>query len=114
MSWNVLYAGKHYTVRQNEANRVHSIVREGIDPEQASICQNRVDIIITTFFGHRPIDSCNVATKMYIDGLIGWYIEDDSIKYVRSSKSVVEMDRDRPRVEIKIIETDEPVWKKLP
>lgn len=114
ISWNQYYAGKHWSVRQAEAQRVHLAVRAEIDPDQAKIFGNRVDIIITTYFDQRPYDSCNVPIKVYIDGLKDWYIKDDDIKYVRSTKSVVEIDRRRPRVEIEIADTGEPVWKKLP
>jgi hypothetical protein len=32
ISWNSLYAGKHWTHRKREADRVHMLVRAAIDP----------------------------------------------------------------------------------
>jgi hypothetical protein len=113
MSWNTLYAGKFWSVRKEEAERVHLTVLGELEPDSL-LYQNRVDIIITTYFDKRPYDSCNIPMKLYIDGLAGRLIIDDDIKYVRSSKSIVEIDRQRPRVEIDIIDTGQPVWKKLP
>jgi hypothetical protein len=84
-----------------------------IDPDEVSVFDTRVDIIVTTYFDKRPYDSCNCPVKLYVDGLKGWYIRDDDIKYVRSTKSVVELDRQRPRVEIEIVSTGEPCWDRL-
>lgn len=82
MSWNTFYAGKHWRVRKQEADRVHMLV--------ASQCLGQtpfarpVHIRFYVGFDKRPLDPDNVALKLYIDGLKGRVIADDTIKQIRS------------------------------
>ena len=101
MSWNKIYAGKHWTHRQQEADRVHQLVRSAIDPDKPMF-DCIVDIEMYVYFKNRRVqqDASNIAAKFYEDGLIGWIIEDDSPQYVRSVKTVSLLDRANPRVEI--------------
>jgi hypothetical protein len=108
ISWNKLYAGRHWSFRQEEAQRVHQLIM--YSPERIEFTQNpfkevypSCDIIITAYFDKRPLDPDNICAKLYIDGLKGSIIKDDAKKYVRSVKTVSEIDRKNPRVEIDII-----------
>lgn len=100
-SRNDLYAGKHWAVRKNMADRIHHAVRAAIDPEQAQVYTERVDIHIHAYYDSKPVDSDNVEIKLYVDGLKGWYIFDDDIKHVRTVSSTAYM-ADKCRVEIEI------------
>lgn len=107
VSWNEYYSGSHWSNRNNEAVRVHSIVRAALDPE-TEMFQGRVDIEVVVYADSRPMDPDNVCAKLYIDGLKGWWIEDDTHQYVRKTSTRVEVDKDNPRTEIivKQIEND--------
>ena len=105
MSWNTLYEQTHWGKRKEEADRVHWLVKletknQGLD----KVAIGPVDITVTAFFDKRPLDADNICAKMYIDGLIGWAIENDSYKYVKSVKTVTCIDRDNPRMVIEISE----------
>lgn len=107
MSWNQLYSGRHWSVRQSEAKRVHANVifamaEAGLGP--GNIAQAPVDITITAYFDKRPFDADNIASKFLIDGLKGWLIVDDTPKYVHSVRTCSRIDKDAPRVEIEIRE----------
>lgn len=106
MSWNTLYSGQHWTVRKEQADRVHLVVRQHINPNHKPF-KRKVDIVITVYFKNRPLDPCNITAKMYIDGLIGWWLVDDNPKYVRSVKTVSLVDKDNPRVVIEAVEVED-------
>ena len=101
MSWNRIYAGGHWSIRRDEAERVHMLVRSVIDPDQPPF-ETQVDIEMHVYFENRRLqqDASNIAAKFYEDGLIGWVIENDSPRYVRSVKTMSLIDRKLPRVEI--------------
>lgn len=101
MSWNELYAGKHWSRRSDEAIRVHALVYQYL-PETYKIFKKRVDIFITVYFKNRPFDSDNICSKFYVDGLKGRLIEDDSPKQVGFVAVRSEVDAEEPRVEILI------------
>lgn len=61
-----------------------------------------VDITVTVYFKSHPQDPDNICTKLYIDGLVGHIIEDDSPRYVSSVMSRSRIDKERPRVEIEV------------
>ncbi len=84
ISWNYLYRGQHWSKRAKLAEDIHLLV-------YASVCQQannkeklygkKVDIHIITH-QKRPIDSDNICAKLYIDGLKGLIITDDTPEYV--------------------------------
>jgi hypothetical protein len=90
----------HWTARKAEADRVHLLVRSVIDPDTVKIFDGPVDIEMVVYFKNRPMDASNILVKTYEDGLIGWVIQDDSPKYVRSVKTVSLVDKENPRIEI--------------
>lgn len=105
MSWNKMYSGLHWSKRREEAARVHLAVRGALDPNEPMF-DKAVAITVRAYFRNKRVqlDASNVAAKLYEDGLIGWLIEDDSPKYVRSMTTVSLRDRKNPRVEIQIEE----------
>lgn len=103
ISTNDYYTGKHWSVRSAETSRVKLLMREQIDPDTARIFDGRVDITMTAYFKGNTQDSGNVSAKPYIDALIGWYIKDDGIKYVRRVATESRKDNKRPRVEIEVV-----------
>lgn len=102
ISMNDYYSGKHWSKRSAETNRVKMLVRGQIDPDMVRPFGGPVDITMTAYFKGNTQDSGNVCTKPYIDALIGWYFEDDSIQYVRRVTTESRKDNKRPRVEIGI------------
>jgi Holliday junction resolvase RusA-like endonuclease len=103
-SWNLLYAGTHWRVRKQEADRVHLLVLAALGGRPARLTRT-VDIEIVAFFKGKPLDSDNICGKMYIDGLIyAGLLVNDTRAYVRRFSTQSEVDRDKPRVEITIRE----------
>ena len=81
-SWNGTYAGQHWTKRSAMANTLHYLAREAI-PAEAEAFASPVNITVTAY-RTRLIDPDNVPAKMYIDGLKGRLLDDDTPHYVRS------------------------------
>lgn len=109
MSWNKMYSGIHWTKRKKEADRVHELIKTIVGDyynikNQEAMFTGIVKIVINTYFKNRPLDSDNVCTKFYIDGLKGILIKDDDIRYVSGVTSNVFIDKENPRVEIIISE----------
>lgn len=100
-TWNKYWAGVHWSIRKDEADRVHAIVRAAIDPN-VQMFDVPVNIRVTTYFKGQMQDSPNTCTKPYIDALIGWFIYDDSPKYLDEVITRSRKDNDNPRVEILI------------
>lgn len=99
-SWNTFYSGTHWSNRRDEAERVHQLV--GLCAGAASVAEQPVDITVTAYFAGRPLDPCNITAKLYIDGLIGKWIKDDSPEFVRSVTTRSRVDKENPRVEIEM------------
>ena len=108
-SWNKMYAGVHWSERKAEADRVHMLMFSKYlnmrdDQDQLPELTERVDIHITAYFKNKPQDPDNICSKMYIDGLIGTLIADDTREYVRKVTVQSEVDKENPRVEIEVTE----------
>lgn len=101
ISWNKLYAGTHWAKRKKAADEAHSLVHANIGAWVKTFSVP-VEITVTAWFKHRPLDADNICAKLYIDGLIGTVIHDDKPEFVRSVTTVSHIDKDRPRVEIEI------------
>jgi hypothetical protein len=106
-STNEFYSTPHWSVRNRIAQGIHATVRNrlremGIGPGET--CNNRVDIEVIGYFDKRPLDSSNIAAKLFEDALKGWLIEDDSITYVRKVSSESRVVKTNPRVEIILTE----------
>jgi len=84
VSWNTLYAGKHWTVRQEMANYAHQSVQVALlKLKKIPHFKKRVTITVTAYL-KRPVDPDNVCSKLVIDGLKGKVIDDDTWKDVLS------------------------------
>ena len=101
MSWNAFYSGVHWKVRQNEANRVHWLVREKLNTD-ADAYTVPVTMTVTAYFNSHPMDASNICAKLYEDALTGLVLVDDSPKYVDSVTTRSRIDKQRPWVEILI------------
>jgi hypothetical protein len=104
-SLNNWYSGQHWTKRKREATRVHSLVRA-----QLGGCMTftrPVRITVTVYFKSCPQDASNIVAKLYEDALIGYVLIDDGPKYVRSMTTESRIDRNNPRVEIRIEDAQE-------
>ena len=101
-SWNKMYAGVHWSERKKEADRVHMLIKAWLADSWLPF-KGRVDITITAYFKNKPQDPDNICSKLYIDGLIGNLIEDDTREYVRKVTTISEIDRENPRVEIEVL-----------
>ena len=102
IGWNRFYAGTHWHKRKREADRVHWAVRAALDPDTAELFTAPVDIIFTAYFDRQPLDPDNLNVKFYIDGLKGYFIEDDTLKFISSVTTRSRIDKVKPRVEIDI------------
>lgn len=106
LSWNKLYAGKHWSVRKTAADAAHALMRCAVGADAEKFTEP-VRIRVTAYFKSRPLDADNICAKLYIDGLIGRILEDDSPKYVAEVTTVSRVDKQRPRLEIQV----EPIKK---
>lgn len=102
-SWNEYYAGSHWSKRNAHSKATHLIMREALDPDDPPF-QGPVDITITSYCKGRSMDADNVTTKLYIDGLKGFWLDDDSPLYVHSVTSKVARDDNDPRVEVRAVQ----------
>lgn len=103
-SWNKFYSGMHWKKRASLANSIHEKVFYAIKQQHphATIFNTPVIITVIAYFKNRPLDCCNITAKLYIDGLIGHVIEDDSPKYVKRVVIESRVDKENPRLEITI------------
>ena len=102
MSWNAFYSGKHWRHRKTEADRVHTIVRVYLPHLNAYTVP--VAITVTAYFKNRPLDPDNIPAKLYIDGLCGWILADDTRKQIHSVTTQSRVDKKNPRLVITIQE----------
>ncbi len=105
VSWNDFYEAKHWSFRSKEAKRVHRLIRGHLDPNEPMF-DCRVDIEMIVYFQKDPYDSSNIPVKLYEDGLRTWWIEDDSMEFVRRVTTESRIDKNNPRVEITLTPVD--------
>ena len=99
-SWNQLYSGNmHWSKRTNMAREKHLLVRANLNIEW-DMFVGPVEIEVIVYFENRPQDADNIPAKVYIDGLKGWLIQDDTSKFVSRVVTESRVDKLRPRVEI--------------
>jgi len=100
-SWNTLYAGKHWTVRQEMANYAHQSVMEALQGLKWKQYKERVNITITAYL-KRTIDPSNVCGKLVEDGLkMAGVIKDDTTFYIHQfATRVVKAKEDYTVIEI--------------
>ena len=100
-SWNILYAGRHWSVRAEMAEYAHQSVKEALQNVKWQPYTEKVKIVVTAYL-KRQIDPSNVCEKMIEDGLkLCGVIKDDSPKYVESvTTKVIKSKRDYTEIEI--------------
>jgi len=106
-SWNTFYSGEHWSQRSHLAQDIHRQIRAELDPEDEPF-DGRVSIEIVGYFGGKALDPDNICSKPFIDGLKGWWIQDDTQFYVEKVSTRSENDYDNPRLEIIVTQTGEP------
>jgi len=99
-SWNKYYSGLHWWERKSLTDEVHSLVVATLGPEFETF-DVPVDIVVTAYFKSHPQDPDNICTKMYIDGLVGRVIHNDTMEYVASVTSRSRKAKEN-RVEIEV------------
>jgi hypothetical protein len=106
ISWNAFYAGAHWSKRKAEKDRVWLTVRAALPDEVIDgfgfPIRDRVCIEVTAYVKSSPMDADNVCTKLYVDALKGWIIPDDSGEWVETVIPRVRIDKNNPRIEIKV------------
>ena len=106
MSWNAFYSGKHWTVRSREKDRVTQVVRAALPADVVNAigwpATRPVRIELTAYVKGRAMDADNVCSKLYIDALKGWVINDDDPAHVSEVVHRVIVDKRDPRVEIRV------------
>jgi Holliday junction resolvase RusA-like endonuclease len=100
ISWNRLYTQRHWSKRKALADEAHLLTLAAI-PGDVAPYNVPVDITVTAY-NRKPLDADNIASKLYIDGLKGRLIEDDSPAYVHNVTT--RSFKGDPRVEIEINE----------
>lgn len=99
ISWNKIYAQGHWTTRKKLVDEVHFRVK--IACKGIGLINGRVSIMIIADFKTRPLDSSNIAAKLYEDGLIkAGIIKDDSPEHVRmvSTESRPKQEKDQVHI----------------
>lgn len=108
VSWNQFYKGQHWTYRRMLAEDVHQKVAMTLKAQFGRIpiplIDYKVSITIVAYYKKTHIDSDNIPAKLYIDGLKGIVISDDSPYYVGSvtTESIKIEEGEKERVEIEI------------
>lgn len=102
ISWNTFYMGKHWSFRNQEARRVHSLVH--YLTLKSKRFTRPVNILITVYGDKKLLDADNIPSKLYIDGLKSNVILDDTPKWVDTVSTRSRADKTRPRVTIDIEE----------
>ena len=102
-SWNDFYSGKHWSVRKEEADRVHGLVRSALPMPCPKFAQCHVEFV-AYFKDNTRRDLDNICTKLYTDGLVGHVIDDDRYTILKRLTVSAEVDKKRPRLEIIVTE----------
>jgi hypothetical protein len=112
ISNNKFYEGMHWAERKAEADRVHARVQAACASWKAKMgrplprFEHGARVIITAYFEKSPLDSSNIAGKLYEDGLMrAGILPNDDWQHVTELCLRSRIDRERPRVEI-IVEPD--------
>lgn len=106
-SWNKFYSGSHWTKRKAAKDMTRLAVRQALPPQvingEGWPAPGPVRITVTAYMAGRLYDVDNVCTKLYVDALKGWVINDDSPAHVTAVTPVVRRaDKGGARVELVI------------
>lgn len=82
LSWNNIYSGVHWAKRKKIADEIHELIWAVAKEQKLKKVKGQANITIFST-SPKPLDSDNIASKVYIDGLkLAGYIVDDTPKYV--------------------------------
>ena len=80
---NKLYAGVHWTVRKRQADYIHSLVQTTLYVNKVPRELFKRPVKVTISYNSRlDIDNHSYLSKLIIDGLKGYLIQDDTKKYL--------------------------------
>lgn len=80
---NKLYSGVHWTVRKRQADFIHSLVTSTLYMNKVPRKLFKKPVKVTIYYNSKlDIDNHSYLSKLIIDGLKGYLIEDDTRKYV--------------------------------
>lgn len=106
-SWNLLYSGKHWSIRKEMAEYAHISVREALIGKHATMYSYPVKITISAHL-KRTIDPDNVCSKLVIDGIkMMGILKDDTPQYVSSvTVRVIKAKEDKTVIDIEKYDHD--------
>lgn len=85
---NKLYAGKHWAVRKKEADYWHQLTHINMKKQLPKRIFKKPVMITIEYNSRLDIDNHGYLSKMIIDGMKGYLIEEDSRKYVKGLAQV--------------------------
>ena len=81
---NKLYAGTHWTVRKRQADFIHAMVQSTLYALKVPRTPFKTPVRVSISYNSKlDIDNHGYISKLIIDGLKGWVIQDDTKKYVK-------------------------------
>ena len=106
ISTNAIYAGRHWAVRKKDADFYHNeILHYAKEQKIKKVKEYPISLILIFYFKNRPYDSsnCFYMAKLIEDGLRNaGIIDDDTPKFVEFIGCMSKVDRENPRIEIRI------------
>ena len=82
---NKLYSGVHWTVRKRQADFIHSLVTSTLYMNKVPRKLFKKPVKVTIYYNSKlDIDNHSYLSKLIIDGLKGYLIEDDKRRFVTS------------------------------
>ena len=103
---NKLYSGVHWTVRKRQADFIHSLVQTTLYANKIPRKLFKRPVKVTISYNSKlDIDNHSYLSKLIIDGLKGYLIEDDKRKYL------VELDQQFWEGEGILVEVEEKIFK---
>ena len=103
---NKLYAGVHWTVRKRQADFIHSLVQSTLYANKVPKLPFKRPVKVTISYNSKlDIDNHSYLSKLIVDGLKDYLIEDDTRKYL------VELDQQFWEGEGILVEVEEKFLK---
>lgn len=82
---NKLYAGVHWSKRKHQAEQIHGLVQTTLKQKRIPRKMFSKPVSVRISYNSRlDIDNHGYLSKLIIDGLKGYLIEDDRRKYIRA------------------------------
>jgi Holliday junction resolvase RusA-like endonuclease len=83
LGFNSIYSGQHWAKRQKQAEEIHGLVVKSLIANKIKRQIFDKPVIIEIYYNSRlDIDNHGYLSKLIIDGLKGYLIEDDNKNYV--------------------------------